>query len=251
MNQINEKWGTDYQTPKSKRGMFKGRSLASLEKQAKTAHGTKAKQVNFAIRAKKAHGGKWKGVTAEETDMEINELSKKTMGRYLKKASDDVGEYSDGYGSAASERVEKRLKGIKRVGKKLAKEEEEMTNPYQNMIVAAVEQKPDDFSQEFNAAIQEKLQGHVASFKEYLTATLLGDEPVEQNEEEEVDEGEAHDILDVFEMFLDNHTEDHFANLEEAVAAFAHEVELTEDEAIEFYDYLTEDDEEEETEKVE
>ena len=192
MNQINEKWGTDYQTPKSKRGMFKGRSLASLEKQAKTAHGTKAKQVNFAIRAKKAHGGKWKGVTAEG---------------------------------------------------------EEMTNnPYQNMIVAAVEQKPDDFTQEFNAAIQEKLQGHVASFKEYLTATLLGDEPVE--EEETVDEGETIDILEVFEMFLDNYPEDHFENLEEAVALFAYEVDLTEDEAVEFYDFLTEEEDNDDEEQI-
>ena len=117
-----------------------------------------------------------------------------------------------------------------------------MTNPFQNMIVAAVEQKPEDFTQEFNAAIQEKLQAQVANYKAFLQATLLGDEPPVEKEEA-VSEDEALDIQDVFEMFMDDHP-DEFENLEDAVVAFAKEVELTEDETVEFYDYLTEEDEE-------
>ncbi len=116
-----------------------------------------------------------------------------------------------------------------------------MTNPFQNMIVAAVDQKPDDFTQEFNAAIQEKLQAHITNYKAFLVATLLGDEPVTE-EDKTMDEGEATDIIEVFDLFMDDH-DNQYENLKDAVTAFAKEVQLSEEEAQEFYEYLIEEDE--------
>lgn len=63
--QISEKWDTNYETPKSKKGMFKGRTKASLKKQLKglknnpnktDALKTKEKEINFALRAKNKFG---------------------------------------------------------------------------------------------------------------------------------------------------------------------------------------------------
>jgi hypothetical protein len=51
-----EAWSSDYETPKSKRGMFKGHSLSSLEAEDKHVSGKKKQQVDFAIRAKTGWG---------------------------------------------------------------------------------------------------------------------------------------------------------------------------------------------------
>jgi len=117
-----------------------------------------------------------------------------------------------------------------------------MNNPLQAMIVAAIDKKPDEFTQAFEAAIQEKLQDHVNDFKAYIQATLLGDEIPEETEteEENVNQEEGIDLVEVFEMFLEQNNEDAFESLEDAVIAFAQEVELSEDEAVEFFDFLNE-----------
>src|SRR5208283_3828157 len=62
---FNEKWSTDYETPKSKKGMWDGWSLEELKKAAKTASGKRAKEINFAIRAKTGWG-KVNEATSEE-----------------------------------------------------------------------------------------------------------------------------------------------------------------------------------------
>lgn len=54
-----EKWDNDYETPKSKRGMWDGDNVEDLEKMKKKASGTRLKQIDFAIRAKRH----WKGDT--------------------------------------------------------------------------------------------------------------------------------------------------------------------------------------------
>lgn len=61
---IGEKWATEYQTPESKKGMFKGKNISDLESsldklKASGPHEkgskeyTKMKQINFALRAKR------------------------------------------------------------------------------------------------------------------------------------------------------------------------------------------------------
>ena len=62
---VTEKWDTDYETPKSKQGMWDGWSKSDLEaernklrdKEERTdADSTRLKQVNFALRAKSGWG---------------------------------------------------------------------------------------------------------------------------------------------------------------------------------------------------
>lgn len=65
---FNEKWGTDYETPESKRGMWDGWSQSDLQVERSklkssgphdsgSAGATRLRQVNFALRAKH-HWGK-------------------------------------------------------------------------------------------------------------------------------------------------------------------------------------------------
>jgi hypothetical protein len=61
----NEKWGNDYETPKSKRGMWDGWSLDQLHHAAKTATGKRAKEIDFAIRAKTGWGKVGEGVVLD------------------------------------------------------------------------------------------------------------------------------------------------------------------------------------------
>ena len=67
LSAIEEKWGTDYETPEKKRGMWDGYSKADLEAErsklkssgphdADSAKATRLKQVNFALRAKSGWG---------------------------------------------------------------------------------------------------------------------------------------------------------------------------------------------------
>jgi hypothetical protein len=53
---VAERWDTNYQTPKAKQGMFDGWSLARLRKADTNAHGTRAHQLAYAIRAKSGWG---------------------------------------------------------------------------------------------------------------------------------------------------------------------------------------------------
>ncbi len=80
---INEKWDTDYKTPESEKGKYKGKTLEDLEKiksnlDKKRPEGgykkgspeyEKEKEINFAIRAKKG----WKGGVDENREMSESE----------------------------------------------------------------------------------------------------------------------------------------------------------------------------------
>lgn len=61
---VDEAWGKKMETPKKEIGKYEGKSLAEL-KSMKDRPGADKMEINFAIRAKKAGGGKWKGVTAD------------------------------------------------------------------------------------------------------------------------------------------------------------------------------------------
>jgi hypothetical protein len=61
----NEKWDSDYETPKSKKGMWDGYSLEDLHKAHKTATGKRAKEIDFAIRAKTGWGKVGEGVVLD------------------------------------------------------------------------------------------------------------------------------------------------------------------------------------------
>ncbi len=61
---IFEKWGTDYETPESEKGKHADKTIAQLQAEKKKP-GSDKRELNFAIRAKKAKGGKWKGVKAK------------------------------------------------------------------------------------------------------------------------------------------------------------------------------------------
>jgi hypothetical protein len=79
----------DYETPKSKQGMFDGKTLAELrkakdmlmkkEKRTK-AEQTKVDQLNFAIRAKQKGSGKWGKVKNEAKDVQMETWEKKLSG---------------------------------------------------------------------------------------------------------------------------------------------------------------------------
>jgi hypothetical protein len=61
----NEEWSDDYETPKSKRGMWDGWSLEQLHHAAKSATGKRAKEIDFAIRAKTGWGKVGEGVVLD------------------------------------------------------------------------------------------------------------------------------------------------------------------------------------------
>lgn len=79
---MNEKWDTDYKTPESEKGKYKGKSLEDLEKMKAaldkkrpeggykkgSAEYEKEKEINFAIRAKKG----WKGGVDEGMKMKMD-----------------------------------------------------------------------------------------------------------------------------------------------------------------------------------
>lgn len=79
-----EAWDTDYKTPESEKGKYKGKTVAELkkmkaelmkkEKRTKTEQG-KVAELNFAIRAKQADGGKWGKI--KETDAQMESWDKK------------------------------------------------------------------------------------------------------------------------------------------------------------------------------
>lgn len=85
---ILEKWGEEAHINPEKKGMFDGKTvvqieheLAALKKAGPHPEGsdgfTKMKELEFAIRAKKAKGGKWAGVDTDKTEdhkpTEVNE----------------------------------------------------------------------------------------------------------------------------------------------------------------------------------
>lgn len=64
LEELIEKWGTDYETPESEKGKYKGKSIEELQAM-KNKPGADKREIAFAIRAKRAKGGKWKGVKAK------------------------------------------------------------------------------------------------------------------------------------------------------------------------------------------
>lgn len=77
VSDIFEKWGEEAHINPEKKGMFDGKTLVQLEHELAalkkagphpegSAGFTKMKELMFAIRAKKAKGDKWEGVTADD-----------------------------------------------------------------------------------------------------------------------------------------------------------------------------------------
>lgn len=61
---IDEDWDKKMKTPEKEKGKYKDKTISQL-KSMKKSPGSDKLEINFAIRAKKAEGGKWKGVTAD------------------------------------------------------------------------------------------------------------------------------------------------------------------------------------------
>ena len=98
---VSEKWNTDYETPKSKRGMFKGRSKESLEKElnrlkakkTKTeADKTKEHQLVFALRSK----GGWKKGEGAMKESIIREGMRLSFEKLLKDYHVEVDSFIEG-----------------------------------------------------------------------------------------------------------------------------------------------------------
>ncbi len=79
VKELIEKWDSEASINPDKKGMFDGKTvtqleheLAALKKAGPHPEGsagfTKMKELEFAIRAKKAKGGKWAGVDADKTE---------------------------------------------------------------------------------------------------------------------------------------------------------------------------------------
>jgi Protein of unknwon function (DUF3008) len=105
---IVEKWGNDYETPKSKKGMFKGKSKAELEKQYNnlkksgphkkgSAEYTKMKELGFAIRAK----GDWGKVDEDESPSAGLSKAKKSAVAKKARSGGDIGKKGKGFDAVA------------------------------------------------------------------------------------------------------------------------------------------------------
>jgi hypothetical protein len=79
VREILEKWETEAHINPEKKGMFDGKTVTQLEHELaalkkagphpeESPGFTKMKELEFAIRAKKAKGGKWAGVDADKTE---------------------------------------------------------------------------------------------------------------------------------------------------------------------------------------
>jgi hypothetical protein len=115
---LDEKWSSDYETPKSKRGMWDGYSLADLRKARQSASGKRLERIDFAIRAKQKN--KWGKVSEEE---QIDELSKCKMTEYGKKAGK---EYTQELKKDFSRKKSNRARGILTAAIKIKKTNEEV-----------------------------------------------------------------------------------------------------------------------------
>ena len=62
---LEEKWARSHKVSAAEKGKYEGKTIAELQKMRKTAKGDEIHEIDFAIRAKRAGGKKWKGVTAE------------------------------------------------------------------------------------------------------------------------------------------------------------------------------------------
>lgn len=79
VRELIEKWSEEVHTDPKKKGMFDDKTVVQLEAELaalrkagphpENSDGfTKMKELNFAIRAKKAKGGKWAGVDTDKTE---------------------------------------------------------------------------------------------------------------------------------------------------------------------------------------
>lgn len=91
-SQISEAWDTDYETPESEKGKYKGKTIAELKKMKaalmKKEKRTKAEQgkvaeLNFAIRAKQKGSGKWGKVKSEGKDVQMETWERALSGMLM------------------------------------------------------------------------------------------------------------------------------------------------------------------------
>ena len=99
-----EKWDKEYETPESKKGMFKGKDLGELESELEklrksgphekgSAEYTKEKELMFAVRAKKG----WHGAEAEEETKEGLDYMRLIAGISSEPVIEEVEEDPDTY----------------------------------------------------------------------------------------------------------------------------------------------------------
>jgi hypothetical protein len=101
--ELDEKWATDYETPASRKGMFKGRDKASIEKELTSlkksgphkkgsAAFTKEKELQFAKRAK-SH---WKNESKELNESRMMDEGRSTLSHILNRFKHEVENFKQG-----------------------------------------------------------------------------------------------------------------------------------------------------------
>lgn len=89
---VDEAWDTDYETPESEKGKYKGKTVADLKKMKaalmKKEKRTKAEQskvaeLNFAIRAKQSDGGKWGKIKEQSKDAQMETWDRQLSGMLM------------------------------------------------------------------------------------------------------------------------------------------------------------------------
>lgn len=94
-DQLDEKWDSDYKTPKAERGKYAGKTIEELEDELDTINATgphernsredrRRKEIQFAIRAKRAHGGKWTNPVEENMADSVMESWENQLSALLK-----------------------------------------------------------------------------------------------------------------------------------------------------------------------
>ena len=132
---------------------------------------------------------------------QIDELSKKTLGSYIQKATTDV--HNKAYRAGKKEGGEKKYDvpniqgsimrqiGIEKAVKKITKEEIEMNENLENILVHAWNKDAVNLRSALDAEMQSRIEDHVQSMVTDVSARLFNQSTVEE-ESEYVDEATWH-----------------------------------------------------------
>lgn len=146
--------------------------------------------------------------------MTLNELSKKTLASYTKKAAVDVHNNASQQGKEVARthyevgkkyfnKSIKRIQGISKASDKMAREETE------NLINAVLEKRPVAFMDQFNAMFKDQISDVVADEKTRLANDLFGVTAEETTTEEDDDDVEItqEDFEEVVATVIENFLE--------------------------------------------
>jgi hypothetical protein len=109
-------------------------------------------------------------------------------------------------------------------------------NKLTDMVVSAVEEKPDDFKTAFEDAMQEKIGQHIAAYKLQIQQGMLGveeQEPEEEEVEPSDEEIENEAMAQAVEEYLEAHPDE---TEEQAIEAVLAEIEEAKDEIFNIID---------------